>query len=129
MGNIRLKTLDMNNEIDKKILLSYFFKKPNTVWNKKELLTLSCIYYDSSKNNLLSCTNRFVNELIPFQNKIVLNKEVDNTLKTILSDSLKIQEELVRCDLQTDNGIDHFYIAVIGVDFFLTETELRKEVL
>jgi len=123
---MRVKKLDMGNDIDKKILLSYFFKKPNTLLDKKELLSISCIYYDSIHNNLHSCTNRFANELTPYKNKTILHEEVDDTLQKVLSDSLKIQEELVRCDLNVKTGIDYFYIAVIGVDFFLTETEIRK---
>lgn len=127
MSKIRFKKLDMNLEIDKKILLTYFFKKLNTVVDKNELLTLSCICYDSEHKNLYSLTKRFKKELEPYKDEKILKNDVENTLQIALYDCLKIQEELVRCDLNTDTGIDHFYIAVIGVDFFLTETELRKQ--
>jgi hypothetical protein len=126
MGNMRFKTLDMSNDIDRKILLTYFFKKQDTVLDTNELLTMSCICYDSKKENLYSQTKRFSNELTPYKDKKVLKENVDDTLKKVLCDCLRIQEEIVRCDFPLDNSIDHFYIAVIGVDFFLTETELRK---
>ncbi len=126
MNNIKFKKLDMSNDIDKTILLTYFFKKLNTTIDKDELLTMSCICYDSEQENLYSRTNRFKKELEPFKDKKVLKEDVEKTLKKVLSDKLKIQEELVRCDLNGDTGIDYFYIAVIGVDFFLTETEIRK---
>ena len=128
MSTFRLKKLDINNDIDKKILLTYFYKKLNTTVDKKELLSLSCICYDSKQKNLFSCTKRFKEELSPFKNKLVLSENVDDTLKKVLSGCLKIQEELVRCDFPVDEGIDHFYIAVIGVDFFLTETDIRKQI-
>jgi len=128
MSKIRFKKLDMSCNIDKKILLTYFFKKLNTVLDKKELLTLSCICYDSEQENLYSCTKRFKEELEPYKDEKILKEDVEHTLQKALNDCLKIQEELVRCDFNVDTGIDHFYIAVIGVDFFLTETELRKKV-
>jgi len=126
MGKIRFKKLNMSYDIDKKILLTYFFKKLNTTLDKKELLTLSCIYYDSKEENLTSQTKRFTNELAPYKDKNIFKSNVEETLNIALDDCLKVQEELVRCDLETDTGTDHFYIAVIGVDFFLTESELRK---
>lgn len=127
MSKIRFKKLDMNSDIDKKVLLTYFFKKLNTVLDKNELLTLSCISYDSKNENLYSLTKRFKKELEPYKDKKILKEDVENTLQKILYDRFKIQEELVRCDLITDTGIDHFYITVIGVDFFITESELRKQ--
>jgi len=123
---MKFKTLNMNNHIDKKILLTYFFKKINTVINKEELLAMSCIYYNSKENKILSCTRRFSQELEGFQNIKININNVDSTLQNILSSSLKVQEELVRCDFQRDDSIDHFYIAVIGVDFFLVESEIRN---
>ena len=126
MNNIRFKILDMSNNIDKQILLTYFFKKLDTTLDKDELLTMCSIYYETKEKNIYSITNRFKEKLEPFKNTQILNKDVDDTLKTLLSDDLRIQEELVRCDFHTKDGIDHFYITVIGVDFFLTETELRK---
>ena len=126
MNNIRFRILDMSSDIDKKTLLTYFFKKLDTVLDKDELLTMSCIYYDSEKQNISSRTNRFINQLEPLKNQKVLNEDVDDTLKSVVGDSLKIQEELVRCDLHLDTGTDHFYIAVIGVDFFMTEKEFGK---
>lgn len=121
-----LKTLDMSCDIDKKILLTYFFKKLDTTIDKKELLSISCIAYDSEKENLYACTKRFVNSLKPFEGKQLLQTDVDNTLKDTLKDSFRIQEELIRCDLHTDTGIDYFYVAVIGVDFFLIEKEIKE---
>ena len=126
MNTIILKKLDMSKDIDKKILLTYFFKKPNTTIDKNELFTMSCIYYDAAKQSLHSRTKRFAKELEPYKNKKILNKDVDSILKNILSDSFKIQEELVRCDFNLETGIDHFYVATIGVDFFQVETELRN---
>jgi hypothetical protein len=126
MGKIRFKKLDMSCDIDKKILLTYFYKNLDTVLDKEELLTMSCVYYDSEQENLYSRTKRFVNELEPYKNEKVFNEDVDDTLKKVLCNSLKIQEELVRCDLSLNTGIDHFYIAVIGADFFQVESELRK---
>lgn len=126
MSKIKLKKLDMSNDIDQQILLTYFFKKPDTIVDKNELLKLACICYDSSQQYLYSHTKRFKNELSPFKNTKILQNDVDITLQKVLSDSLIIQEELVRCDIPVNNGIDHFYIAVIGVDFFLIEKELRE---
>jgi len=123
---MRFKILDMSCDIDRKILLRYFFKKTDTVINKNELLKLSCICYDATQQHLYSQTKRFTKELTPFKDIKVLKNEVDTTLQKVLSDSFNIHEELVRCDLPTSNGIDQFYIAVIGVDFFLIEKELRK---
>lgn len=127
MSKIRLKKLDMSCDTDKKILLTYFFKKLNTVLDKEELLTLCSISYDSEQEKLYSHTKRFKKELEPYKDKKVLKEDVEDTLQKVLYDGFKIQEELVRCDLTTDMGIDHFYITVIGVDFFLTESELRKQ--
>ena len=87
---------------------------------------MSCISYDSVQEKLYSNTKRFINELEPYKDEKVLKEDVDNTLKKVLSECLKIQEELVRCDLPVNTGIDHFYITVIGVDFFMTESECRK---
>jgi len=126
MGKIRFKKLDMSCDIDKKILLTYFFKKLDTVLDKDELLTLCSIHYDSEQKNLYSCTKRFKKELEPYKDKKVLKEDVVDTLQIVLYDKFKIQEELVRCDLTTDTGTDHFFITVIGVDFFLTESEIRK---
>tara|TARA_B110000046_G_C12834274_1_gene330758 strand:+ start:109 stop:489 length:381 start_codon:yes stop_codon:yes gene_type:complete len=126
MRTMRFKKLDMNNDIDKKILLTYFYKKLDTRLEKDELLTMSCISYDWVQEKLYSHTTRFVNELAPYKNEKILKEDVDDTLKKALSQCLKIQEELVRCDLPVDTGIDHFYITVIGVDFFMTESECRK---
>ena len=126
MGKMRFKKLDMSNDIDKQILLAYFFKKLDRVIDKDELLTMSCIYYDSVQEKISSHTKRFKNELEPYKDTKVLAKHVDDTLKRALSDCLRIQEELVRCDFTVERGIDHFYITVIGADFFMTETELRK---
>jgi len=126
VNNIKFKTLNMSKDIDQKILLTYFFKKPNTILDKNELSTMSCICYDSEKKHLYSRTKRFIDEIEPFKNKKIFPEEVDNILRKVLSDRMKIQEELVRCDFHNDTGIDYFYIAVIGVDFFLTETEVRK---
>lgn len=123
---MKFKKLDMRHDIDKKILLSYFYKKLDTTLDKDELLTMSCIYYDSQQENIYSRTKRFKEQLEPYKDKKVLKEDVEDTLKKALFDCLKIQEELVRCDLHLDTGIDHFYIAVIGVDYFLTESELRK---
>jgi len=38
---MKFKKLNINNNIDKKILLTYFFKKINTVINKEALLTFT----------------------------------------------------------------------------------------
>lgn len=126
MRTMRFKNLDMNNDIDKKILLTYFYKKLDTILDKDELLTMSCISYDWVQEKLYSHTKRFINELEPYKDKKILKEDVDDTLKKVLSECLKIQEELVRCDLPVNKGIDHFYITVIGVDFFMTESQCRK---
>jgi len=123
---MRFKKLDMSSEMDKKILLTYFFKKLTTVLDKDELLKISCICYDSEKKNLYSHTNRFQKELQPYENVKVEKEDVQKILQNVLDDNIKIQEELVQCELQTKNDIDYFYVTVIGVDFFLTENELKQ---
>jgi len=123
---MKFKTLDMNYDIDKKILLTYFFKKLDTTLDKEELLKLSCICYDSKQKSLYALTNRFKKELEPYKEKELLNENVDDTLKQILANNFKLQEELVRCDLTNKNGVDYFYIAVIGADFFLVESGLKN---
>lgn len=115
----------MDIEIDRHILLSYFFKKSNTTINKEMLLNLSCIWYDSNNKIILPCTKRFKNKLDSFQNILIEKNNVEDTLAKVLDDELKMQEELVRCELSNGSSIDYFYIAVIGVDFFLIEKELR----
>jgi len=122
---MKFKTLDMNCDIDKKILLTYFFKNLNTKLDKEELSKLSCMYYNSEQNRLYALTNRFQKELEPYKEQKLLNENVDDTLQNILSNKFKIQEELVRCDFVLDSGIDRFYIVVIGVDFFLIESEIK----
>ena len=123
---MKFKTLDMSHDIDRKILLTYFFKKPDTIVDKNELLELACICYDTKQQHLYSHTKRFQKELAPFKSTKILQNNVDATLQKVLSNSLIIHEELVRCDIPTTTGIDHFYIAVIDVDFFLIEKELRE---
>ena len=123
---MKFKKLNMSNEMDKKILLTYFFKKLDTVLDKNELLTMSCICYDSEEKSLYSHTNRFQNELLPYKNIKVVKEDVQEILKNALNDNMKIQEELVQCELQTQKGLDYFFITVIGVDFFLTENEFKK---
>lgn len=122
---MRFKKLNINNETDKNILLSYFFKKLTTPVNKEMLLGLSCIWYDSNKKVILPCTKRFKSKLDAFNTIQIEKNNVEDTLKKALDGELKMQEELVRCELSCDNSSDYFYIAVIGVDFFLTEKELR----
>jgi len=126
MNNIKFKKLDMSQDIDQKILLKYFFKKENTILKTNELLSMSSIAYNSKQKNIFAVTNRFKKELEPFINKQFISEDVDDTLKSILADTLKIQEELVRCEIQTDTGSDYFYVTVIGVDFFMIESEVRK---
>ena len=116
----------MNRDIDQKILLGYFFKKPETLINKEELSKFACICYDAKKQKIYANTKRFLNELEPFTNQKIPTTEVNNTLQKTLAECFKIQEELVRCDLAHEDGIDHFYIAVIGADFFQVESEFRK---
>jgi hypothetical protein len=123
---MRFKKLDMSIDTDKHILLTYFFKKLDTILDKKELLSMSSIYYDSEQNQLNAHTKRFQKKLEPYKDTKVLMQNVDDTIKKALHEELRIQEELVRCDLHNGNSIDHFYITVIGVDFFLIETQLRK---
>lgn len=124
---MRLKKLDMSCETDKQILLTYFYKKLDTTIDKKELLSLSCIGYNSENKHLYSQTKRFQKELAPFKEIKILNEDVDNTLKKVLSDCFRIQEELVRCDLMNDTGVDHFYIAVIGAEFHQIQKELNDK--
>lgn len=126
MNNIKFKKLDMSQDNDRKILLTYFFKKQDTILNTDELLSMSSIAYNSKQKNLFAITNRFKKELEPLINKHFRAEDVDDELKNILADTLKIQEELVRCEIQTDTGIDFFYVTVIGVDFFMIESEIRK---
>ncbi|PIF04218.1 MAG: hypothetical protein CSA86_02545 [Arcobacter sp.] len=126
MNNIRFKKLDLSKQTDRHILLTYFFKKLDTTLNKEELLKISCIYYNAKEEKLSFLTNRFTKKSQFCRDIKVLQENVDDTLKKVLCDELTIHEELVRCDLDLGNRIDYFYIAVIGVDFFLTETELRK---
>jgi hypothetical protein len=126
MRKMKFKNLDMSNDIDKRILLTYFYKKLNTKIDRDELLTISCISYNANQESLYSHTKRFKEHLEPYKDEKVLKEDVDDTLQEILSESLRIQEELVRCDLRVDTGIDHFYITVIGIDFFMTESECRK---
>lgn len=123
---MRIKTLNMNHEIDQKILLEYFFKKPETLINKAELSKLSCICYEAKEQKLYPNTKRFINELAVFENQKISQTDVNDTLKKNLDKCFKVHEELVRCDLDSDDGIDHFYIAVIGVDFFQVESKFRK---
>ena len=120
---MRVKKLNMNCDIDKQILLTYFFKNLNTVLDTKELLGLCTIHYDSKKEKFYSCTKRFKKELEPYKDTQVMQKNVDDTLKKVLSHHFKIQEELVRCDLHVDEGIDYFYITIIGADLFQIENE------
>jgi len=123
-----IKTLDMSKKTDQKILLEYFFKKPETIINKDELLKYSCICYDLKEQKLSSNTKRFIKELAPFENQKISQKDLESTIKNTLNDCFKIHEELVRCDLACDEGIDHFYIAVIGIDFFQIESKCRQSV-
>jgi len=124
---MKIKTLDMNRDLDQKILLKYFFKKPETIIDKNELSKLSCISYDVAAQKLSANTNRFIKELAPFESQKIPTTEVDNTIKKTLNECFKIHEELVRCDLTCDDGINHFYIAVIGIDFFQVESEFRNK--
>ena len=117
----------MSNNIDQQILLKYFFKKEDTILDKTELIKLSCICYDSEQKSLYALTNRFKNELEPYKEKQLLNDNIDDTLQQVLTNQFKLQEELVRCDLKSKNGVDFFYIAVIGADFFQIEKELREK--
>ena len=123
---MRFKKLDMSNEIDKNILLTYFFKKLNTKINKNELLSMSSIFYDSEQRKLQAHTRRFQEKLEPYKNINIEKEDVIETLKKALDDELRIEEEIVQCSLHLENSIDYFYITVIGVDFFLTESSLRK---
>jgi hypothetical protein len=123
---MRVKKLDMCIETDRNILLTYFFKKLDTTLNKKELLTMSSIRYDSLEEKIYAQTKRFQEKLNPYKESKVLASKVDDTLKKVLNDEFRMQEELVRCDLPNSTGIDYFYITVIGVDFFLIEKELRE---
>ena len=122
---MRFKKLDMSNDIDKNILLTYFFKKLNTKIDKNELLSMSSIFYDSEQKKLNAHTKRFQEKLEPYKNINVEEEDVIETLKKALDEELRIEEELVQCSLQFENNIDYFYITVIGVDFFLIEKELR----
>jgi len=122
---MKFKKLDMRNEIDKKILLTYFFKKLDTKIDKKELLSMSSIYYASENNSLYAHTKRFQEKLERYKNINIKKEEVIETLKKALDDELRIEEELVQCSFQFENNIDYFYVTVIGVDFFLIEKELR----
>lgn len=122
---MRFKKLDMSNDIDKNILLTYFFKKLNTKIDKNELLSMSSIFYDSEQKKLNAHTKRFQEKLEPYKNINVEKEDVIETLKKALDEELRIEEELVQCSLQFENNIDYFYITVIGVDFFLIEKELR----
>jgi len=124
---MRIKKLNMSCDIDKQILLTYFFKNLNTVLDTKELLTLCSIHYDSKKKQFYSCTKRFRKELEPFQEIQVIQKDVDDTLKKVLSHGFRIQEELVRCDLHLDDRIDYFYITIIGADLFQIESEFSHK--
>lgn len=117
----------MSRDIDQKILLEYFFKKPDTVIDKDLLSQFSCICYDLKEQKLYANTKRFIKELAQFTNQNITSKDVDNTIKKSLNECFTIHEELVRCDLACNEGVTHFYIAVIGIDFFQIENKFRKK--
>lgn len=123
---MRIKTLDMSCDSDKKILLSYFFKKLDTPITQEELFSLCCIHYNAKEQKISAQSKRFTQKLKPLNNQKISYQEVDNTLQAILSDNFNIQEELVRCDFPLDKRTDYFYIAVIGVDFFETQTQIKN---
>jgi len=123
---MRIKKLDIDSAKDREILLTYFFKKLDTKLDKTELSQLSCIHYDSKKQTLNSLTTRFKEVLKPLKDTKILQENVDDILKKVLSDNFRLQEELVRCDFKVGENIDFFYIAIIGVDFFMIEKELKK---
>ena len=123
---MKLKKINILNEIDKQILLTYFFKKTNTTLDKNELLTVSGIWYDSVQEKICANTKRFQEKLNPYKNTKISIENVDDTLKKILHDEFRIEEELIRCEVDNGTSIDYFYITVIGVDFFLIEKELKK---
>ena len=125
---MRLKKLNMSSETDKKILLTYFYKKLDTTIDEQELKSLSCICYSSKQQNVYAQTKRFIKELEPYKDKKILNNDVDNILQKSLSDCFRIQEELVRCDFSVNSGVDYFYIAVIGAEFFQIEKEFASTI-
>jgi len=116
----------MNNEVDRHILLTYFFKKLDTPIDKKELLTMSSIFYDGEQNRLYAHTKRFQEKLKIYDNTDISIENIEGILKEALQDDFRMQEELVRCALPNGNSIDYFYVTVIGVDFFIIEKELKK---
>jgi len=127
MSKIKFKKLDIHSNKGKEILLKYFFKKPNTVLNKEELLSISCIHYNTKQKNIIPYTSRVKTNLELYKNKIIENEDVDKILQDVLESCFTIHEELICCELTNRESIDYFYIAVIGVDFFLTENEIRKK--
>jgi len=128
MSKIKFKKLNMSDMLNKKILLNYFFKKEDTVLDRKELLSMACIDYNSEQKKITAHTTRVKKALKTYQNSSWEQQDVDEMIQDALKECFSIHEELVRCELQHNGKTDYFYIAVIGVDFFLIESELRKNI-